>query len=65
MSRLSVDILARLTLRTAYVNYPDLDLLEGDEWKDRYYGSNYGRLAALKREVDVDNVFSFPLAVEP
>ncbi|KAF5345995.1 hypothetical protein D9758_013863 [Tetrapyrgos nigripes] len=45
----------------AYVNYADDRLAD---WQDRYYGSHYERLQALKRSVDPHDVFYFPESIE-
>jgi FAD/FMN-containing dehydrogenase len=44
----------------AYVNYID-HALKG--WQTAYYGSNYRRLAEIRREVDPHHYFNFPQAI--
>jgi FAD/FMN-containing dehydrogenase len=43
-----------------YQNYID-PTLKG--WQQAYYGSNYKRLLAIRREIDPDHVFNFPQAI--
>jgi len=45
----------------AYQNYNDGEL--GEEYLERYYGSNLQRLMAIKRKVDPDNIFHFPQSI--
>ncbi|KAF9262497.1 glucooligosaccharide oxidase [Marasmius fiardii PR-910] len=45
----------------AYTNYIDPRL---NDWQHRYYGQHYGRLQALKKDVDPDNTFRFPTSIE-
>ncbi|KAG7094084.1 hypothetical protein E1B28_007703 [Marasmius oreades] len=45
----------------AYINYPD-DRLQ--DWERLYYGAHWSRLTALKRSVDPQDVYGFPLSVE-
>jgi hypothetical protein len=44
----------------AYQNYIDADLRN---WQQAYYGGNYRRLLAVRREVDPDHWFNFPQAI--
>jgi FAD/FMN-containing dehydrogenase len=44
----------------AYVNYADPSLRG---WQQAYYGANYPRLQAIKRQYDGDGLFTFPQAV--
>jgi FAD/FMN-containing dehydrogenase len=44
----------------AYVNYTDPEL---DRWQHAYYGANYHRLLAVRREVDPHHYFNFPQAI--
>ena len=43
-----------------YQNYIDATLRN---WQHAYYGSNYKRLLAIKREIDPDRAFEFPQAI--
>jgi FAD/FMN-containing dehydrogenase len=44
----------------AYQNYIDPEL---KNWRRAYYGSNYGRLLAVRRSVDPEHHFNFPQAI--
>jgi hypothetical protein len=44
----------------AYLNYTDPDL---KRWQTAYYGSNYGRLLDVRRDVDPHHYFDFPQAI--
>ena len=44
----------------AYQNYIDP---AQRNWQQAYYGSNYKRLLAVRREIDPDHVFNFPQAI--
>jgi FAD/FMN-containing dehydrogenase len=44
----------------AYFNYTDPDL---KHWQSAYYGSNYQRLLAVRRDVDPHHYFDFPQAL--
>ena len=44
----------------AYFNYTDPGL---SGWQTAYYGSNYGRLLAIRRDVDPHHYFNFPQAI--
>jgi hypothetical protein len=44
----------------AYQNYIDHDLRG---WQKAYYGSNYNRLLAIRKQVDPDHQFNFPQAI--
>ncbi|MBM7773142.1 FAD/FMN-containing dehydrogenase [Actinokineospora baliensis] len=43
-----------------YLNYPDTAL---SDWRGAYYGSNYRRLARVKRHYDPHGLFRFPHAI--
>ncbi|KAJ7115543.1 glucooligosaccharide oxidase [Mycena crocata] len=45
----------------AYPNYIEDKLVD---YKERYYGSHYPRLLALKKELDPTGVFDFPVGVD-
>ncbi|KAG9000324.1 hypothetical protein FRB94_011954 [Tulasnella sp. JGI-2019a] len=47
----------------AYSNYAD-PTLTADQWHKLYFGSNYRRLTVIKRDVDSNNLFSFPQSIE-
>jgi FAD/FMN-containing dehydrogenase len=47
-----------------YLNFPGLGE-EGDDLVRRSFGDNFGRLAAIKRDYDPDNVFRFNQNVQP
>jgi Berberine and berberine like len=44
----------------AYQNYIDAQL---PNWQSAYYGRNYGRLKAIRKQVDPDWFFKFPQAI--
>jgi hypothetical protein len=44
----------------AYFNYTDPNL---KGWQSAYYGSNYRRLQAIRRDVDPHHYFNFPQAI--
>jgi hypothetical protein len=46
--------------RHSYQNFPDPQL---DDWRTAYYGRNYGRLVAVKRDYDPTGFFSYPQAI--
>ncbi|KAF9445946.1 glucooligosaccharide oxidase [Macrolepiota fuliginosa MF-IS2] len=46
----------------AYPNYLDDRLAD---WQNRYYGTHYRKLQAIKHAVDPSDVFSFPTSIEP
>jgi hypothetical protein len=52
--------LAPYTEDSAYQNFPDPEL---KNWQIAYYGSNYDRLAAVKRTYDPENVFKFEQSI--
>jgi len=45
----------------AYVNFPDARM---DDWQHAYYGDNYAKLRAIKRDVDPGNLFRHAQSVE-
>jgi hypothetical protein len=48
------------TSNSSYQNFPDPDL---PNWRSAYDGANHGRLAAVKRAYDPDNVFQHPQSI--
>lgn len=44
----------------AYLNYIDKRL---DNWREKYYGSNWERLLQIKQRVDPDNLFHFQQSI--
>jgi hypothetical protein len=57
------DIQGMLTaggVKAHYRNYPDVEL---PNWETAYYGNNYTRLQALKRQFDPDNLIRHPQSV--
>ena len=46
----------------AYQNYVDPDLTN---WRQAYYGANYGRLSRIKATYDPHMLFNFPQAITP
>jgi FAD/FMN-containing dehydrogenase len=50
------------TLDESYQNFPNRDL---DNWLERYYGENLGRLVAVKAQYDKDNLFHNPQSIPP
>lgn len=54
------EVLARGGIKAHYRNYPDVAL---PHWETAYYGSNYPRLQALKRQFDPDNLIRHPQSV--
>jgi FAD/FMN-containing dehydrogenase len=46
----------------AYQNYPDPSL---SDWRQAYYGANYGRLSEVKATYDPHQLFTFPQAITP
>jgi hypothetical protein len=44
----------------SYQNFPDPTLTD---WREAYYGANYGRLVRVKRKYDPAGFFSFPQAI--
>jgi len=53
--------LAPYTADAAYQNFPDPEL---KNWRTAYYGTNYGRLAEVKRAYDPDNIFKFEQSID-
>jgi len=43
-----------------YRNYPDINF---KDWETAYYGRNYGRLQAVKRKYDPEDLFHYPQSV--
>lgn len=57
------DIQGMLTqggIKAHYRNYPDVEI---PNWETAYYGKNYARLQALKRQFDPDNLIRHPQSV--
>ncbi len=44
----------------AYQNYPDPSL---QNWRQAYYGANYGRLSQVKATYDPHKLFTFPQGI--
>jgi FAD/FMN-containing dehydrogenase len=49
-------------LTGSYVNYPTTTLLQGD-YAHAHWGDNLPRLVNIKRRVDPENIFEFPMSV--
>ena len=47
-------------IKAHYRNYPDVEI---KAWETAYYGDNYPRLQALKRQFDPDNRIRHPQSV--
>lgn len=47
-------------IKAHYRNYPDVEI---PNWETAYYGKNYPRLQALKRQFDPDNLIRHPQSV--
>ena len=48
-------------IKAHYRNYPDAEL---SDWETAYYGKNYPRLQALKRQFDPHNLIRHPQSVK-
>ncbi len=61
VSKEILDILSDNKITAQYINYCSLDF---EDWETAYYGNNYKRLQAVKREYDSNNIIHHPQSIK-